>query len=286
MVGRGDGRGRHEPSGLRRALPLLWGLVALALIIVAYLTSQVRPRRTLPERWLADALAPLQELVVDASRRLAEGAAAVGELARLRQENQALRQQLEELRLQLQLLNRSAVENQQLRQALQLAPPPGWRVVAAEIIVRRPARWYAQVLLNRGEGDGLRQDAPVIAPQGLVGHVVSLTARTATVQLLTDVEASVGGLVVRTGDLVLVEGMGEGARLHVKSLGGQASFGPGDVVVTSGLGGVYPRGLVVGTLREVREIPGGLGREGWLVPGVDVDRLAVVHVLVPAPAGP
>lgn len=281
MVGRGEGRGRREPYRARRALPLVWGVVALALVIVAYLTSPVRPNRTLPERWLADVLAPAQGLLARASRRLGESLRAVAELARLRQENEALRREREALQLQLQLLGRAAVENQQLRAALQLPSVPSWRPLAAEVIQRLPTRWYAQVLVNRGEQDGVLPDAPVIAPAGLVGHVVSLTAQTATVRLITDVEASVGGLVARTEDLVLVQGTGEGARLHVKSLSGQASFAPGDLVVTSGLGGIYPRGLVVGTIREVRELPGGLGREGWMDPAADLGRLAVVYILLP-----
>ena len=280
MVGRGEGRGRREPSGVRRALPLLWGAVALALVIIAYLTAQVRPTRTLPERWLADALAPAQSLIARAARRLGEGVGAIAELARLRQENQALRREVEALRLQLQLLGRAAVENRQLRAALQLPSVPGWRLLLAEVIQRQPTRWYAQVLVNRGEQDGVQTDAPVITPAGVVGHVVTLTGRTATVRLLTDVEASVGGLITRTQDLVLVQGTGEGARLHVKSLSDQASFAPGDLVVTSGLGGIYPRGLVVGTIREVRELPGGLGREGWMDPAADVSRLAVVYILL------
>lgn len=285
MVGRGQGRGRHEPSGVRRALPFLWGAVALALVIVAYLTAQVRPTRTLPERWLADALAPAQGLLARAARRLGEGVGLIGELARLRRENQALRQQLQALQLQLQLLGRAAVENDQLRAALRLPSVPGWRPLPAEVIQRQPSRWYAQVVVNRGEGDGVAIDAPVVASSGVVGNVVSLTGRTATVRLLTDVQASVGGLVTRTRDLVLVQGTGEGARLHVKSLSDQASFAPGDLVVTSGLGGVYPRGLVVGTIREVRELPGGLGREGWMDPAADVNRLAVVYILLAERSG-
>ncbi|HEY8485778.1 MAG TPA: rod shape-determining protein MreC [Limnochordales bacterium] len=246
---------------------------------LAYLTARVRTQRTVPEEWLLDALAPARHAVASVARRVEEQAAAVLELGRLRRENAALREELEQLRLRLQLLERASLENRWLRDALQLPPPAAARPVAAEVIERHPSRWYAQVLINRGRDDGVGPDAPVVTGAGVVGYVAAATAHTATVRLLTDVEASAGGLVERTGDLVLVEGTGHPSRMRVRSLTGQASFGPGDRVVTSGLGGLYPRGLLLGFVESVRPVPGGLGMEGWLRPAADLGRLWVVWVL-------
>lgn len=279
MWHRGGGRG-PEPTAARRLAAFLWGIGALMVVVSAFITADPRPSRTLPEQWLLDALAPVQGAVGRAGRTVSDTLASLARLGRVQQENELLRRELDEARLQLSLLAGVAEENRQLRRALQLPQVPGYRLVAAEVIQRRPSRWYAQVLLNRGRADGLAPLAPVVAPGGLVGQVVQVSQSTATVSLLSDVESAVGGLVVRTGDLVLVQGLDRGAELRVKSLTPQSSFEPGDVVVSSGLGGVYPRGVLVGTIRSVWELPGGLGREGRLLAGADLDRLGVLFVLV------
>lgn len=281
MGGRGQEQGYPGLSTARRLASWVWGAVALGLIVLAYLTARVRPVRTPPEQWLLDGLAVGQSVAARLSRMASDGLAGLAQLWRLRQENERLRRELEMAHLQLQLAGRAMVENRWLREALQLTAPPEWRPLAAEVLHREPARWYALVVVGRGRQDGVTPDLPVITPAGVVGQVVAVTERTATVRLLTDVEAAAGGLVVRTGDLVLVQGMGQQAWLRVKSLTGQASFAAGDEVVTSGLGGIYPRGLRVGVVRASRTLPGGMGREGWLEPAVDFGRLSVVYILLP-----
>lgn len=284
MGNRGGGRG-PEPATARWRTSLLWGAGALLVVISAFVTADPRPRRTLPERWLLDALAPIQAAVAWGGRSVSETAASLVRMGQLEQENRRLRRELDEVRLQLSLLAGVFEENRQLRRALELPEVAGYRLVAAEVIQRRPSRWYAQVLLNRGAADGIAPLAAVMAAGGLVGQVVQVSGKTATVSLLSDVESAAGGLVLRTGDLVLVQGLDRGNELRVKSLTPQSSFEPGDVVVSSGLGGVYPRGVLIGTVRSVRELPGGLGREGHLMAAADFDRLHVVFVLVAQGAG-
>ena len=276
----GEGR-RQEPARLHLLMPVLGGALALAVVVLAYLTAHPRPERTLVEQWLSDLLAPLQTGSARLARGLGEAVQTLGRLGQLRRENERLREELEQLRLQLNLMAGVSAENQQLRQALALPPTRGFSPLAAEVIQRQPTRWYAQVVTNRGRREGVALYMPVMAPGGLVGQVVQLSDHTSTVRLISDVGAAVGGLVVRTGDLVLVEGSDLTPRLRVKGLSNPATFESGDVVVTSGLGGVYPRGILIGTVVQVRELPGGLGREGWLRAAADLERLNVVYFLLP-----
>ena len=286
MRARGKGQPRPEASVPRRLAPGLAAVGTVALVTAAFLSAHPRPERSAPERWLADLLAPGQTAVAHLERRLQEAVDNLRELATLRRSYEELRAQNERLTLELSMLSGVAAENRELRRQVGLPELPGMRLVAADIIQRDPSRWYSQIVINRGLEDGVEQGMAVVAPGGVVGQVLSATAHTAVVALLTDVRSAAGGIVVRTSDLVLVEGTGAGALLHVRALAPGASFEPGDEVVASGLGGVYPRGVRLGVLREVRPGQAGLGREGWLAPGADVDRLFYVYVVVPQRAAP
>lgn len=275
----------HQEGTVSRRLGAGLALVgAVALITVAFLTAQPRPERSALERWLADLLAPAQTLVARMAQRLGEGADNLRRLADLRRGYEELLHENERLRLELSMLAGVAAENRELRRQVGLPEVPGHRLLAADVIQRDPSRWHAQIVINRGQDHGVDRGMAVVAPGGVVGQVQSVTDRTAVVVLLTDVRSAAGGIVVRTGDLVLVEGTGSGRLLHVKALSTEARFEAGDQVVASGLGGVYPRGILLGTIREVRPGLAGLGREGWLAPGAALDRLFYVYVVVPEAA--
>lgn len=281
MRSRGRVRARPEGGVSRRVGTALAVGGALVLVTTAFLTAQPRAERTAPERWFADALAPARGLVAAGARRLGEGMENLRRLGEIRRSYEELLQENRQLRLELSMLAGLDAENRELRRQLGLPAPARHRLLAADVIQRDPSRWHAQVVINRGRADGVDRAMAVVAPGGAVGQVESVTERTAVVALLTDVRSAAGGLVVRTGDLVLVEGAGRGELLHVRALTPDATFEPGDQVVASGLGGVYPRGIALGTIREVREGPAGLGREGWLSPGADMGRLFYVYVVIP-----
>ena len=275
----------HQEGVLSRRLGAVLALVgAVALVTVAFLTAQPRSERSVVEQRLADLLAPAQTMVARSARRLGEAMENLRRLADVRRSYEELLKENEQLRLELSMLAGVAAENRELRRQMGLPELPGYRLLAADVVQRDPSRWHAQIVINRGRQDGVGPGMAVVAPGGVVGQVQSVTDRTAAVALLTDVHSAVGGIVVRTGDLVLVEGTGSGGLLHVKALSPDARFEVGDVVVASGLGGVYPRGVTVGAIHEVRPGRAGLGREGWLTPGVDMDRLFYVYVMVPMPS--
>lgn len=283
MRSRGEGRPHQERATSRRLAPAVWTAGAVLLIITAFLTAQTRSERTALERWIADVLAPANTLVARADRRLTEALDNLARLTSLRRSYEQLLQENERLRLELAMLSGVAAENRELRRQLGLPDLPGYRLLAADVIRRDPSRWHSQVVINRGQADGVQPGMAAVAPGGAVGQVLNTTARTATVALLTDSRSAAGGVIVRTGELVLVEGTGSGHTLRVKALIPDSSFQPGDQVVASGLGGVYPRGVHLGTIREVRPGAVGLGREGLLEPGADISRVSYVYVVMPAP---
>jgi rod shape-determining protein MreC len=138
--------------------------------------------------------------------------------------------------------------------------------------------WFKTILLDRGSLDGVRRNQPVLAPDGLIGKVVEVTPATARVQLLTDPMNAVGGLIQRTRVTGIVSGnLGAGARVRYLPL--MADVVVGDEVVTSGMGGVFPKGILIGRIAAVERRSGALFQDAALQPAVDLSRLEEVLIL-------
>src|SRR3989442_1297444 len=135
------------------------------------------------------------------------------------------------------------------------------------------------VQVDRGSRDGVRRNAPVVTADGVVGRVIEVTLTTSRVLLIVDSRSAVGALVQRSRDLAVVEGRSERV-LHLKYLSRTAQVEPGDLVVTSGQGGVFPKGLVVGRITRVVQEEGEYLQEAQVEPAAALDRLEEVLILL------
>lgn len=194
------------------------------------------------------------------------------------EENQQLRKEIEYLKGQNSQLREAAAATDRLAALLEFktqALPP---MVAAQVIGRDTGNWYQTLILNKGELDGLQPDLGVITPAGVVGRIMKTTAATSVVLLVTDPNNAIAGLIQRTRDEGIVEGMTDGqARLKYIPLLSNARAG--DRVVTSGLAGGFPRGLAVGTITRIDKEEGELFQSAELTPEVDVTRVEEVLVI-------
>ncbi|HXV69485.1 MAG TPA: rod shape-determining protein MreC [Nitrospira sp.] len=194
------------------------------------------------------------------------------------EENKQLRKELEYLKGQNSQLREAAAATDRLTALLEFkaqALPP---MVAAQVIGRDTGNWYRTLILNKGESDGLQPDRGVITPAGVVGRIVKTTTSTSVVLLVTDPNNAIAGLIQRTRDEGIVEGISEGsARLKYIPLLSNARAG--DRVVTSGLAGGFPRGLSIGTITRIDKEEGALFQSAELTPEVDVNRVEEVLVI-------
>lgn len=196
-------------------------------------------------------------------------------------ENAALQQENEALRIRLQQERAEAQRTDNLRQLLELRERAHLDTTAAEVIAASTTE-FRSITIDKGTGDGLRPDMAVISPAGVVGRVILPSGRAAKVQLLIDGNAAAGALVERTRVQGVVQGVGDGS-LRMEYVPGTSDVTPGDLVVTSGIDGIYPKGFVIGTIEQVER-----GAAGYHVitlrPAVDFSRLEEVLV-VRTPAG-
>ncbi len=197
-------------------------------------------------------------------------------------ENARLRREVEQLRLRLLRYGDVEQELSRLGEALRYNAPLVGQIRAVDVIYADHASWLRSLLLYTGAAPAV-PDQPVLASSGLVGRVLLVSGPYAKVQLITDRSAAVGGMILRTRHQGLVRGSGqEGSGLTLDFVPLSADVRPGDVVLTAGIDGIYPRGIPVGSVVAIE--PGGqLFHKIRLVPAVDFGALDQVYLLEHAP---
>jgi rod shape-determining protein MreC len=204
-------------------------------------------------------------------------------LRHLKEENEALKRDLAAAQIAAQEQHALASRARGLEKLLELRDRTSLQTTAAEIIGAAAAQDFRTVTIDKGTRDGLRPDMAVIAPAGVVGRIVVPSARSAKVQLLVDRNAAAGALVERTRAQGVVVGAG-GDRLEMEYVSEAYDIAVGDVVVTSGIDGIYPKGFVIGQIESV-ERSGGAYKRITVKPAVDFNGIEEVLVVVtPTPA--
>jgi len=200
------------------------------------------------------------------------------DLRTLREENKRLQLEVSTLKRRLDQLQEQALETQRLQRLLAMRDSSQAEFLTARVVGKDATNWFKTILLDRGSMEGVRRNQPALAPNGLVGRVVEVTPASARVQLLTDPVSAVGGLIQRTRVTGIVSGnLGAGARVRYLPL--MADVAVGDEVVTSGMGGLFPKGIPIGRIATVERKSGALFQEATLTPGVDLSRLEEVLIL-------
>jgi rod shape-determining protein MreC len=203
-------------------------------------------------------------------------------LRNVRQENDALKQQLSDAQIALQAQRALADRARGLEQLLQLRDSTTFQTTAAQIIGAAATPDFRTVTIDRGTSSGLKVDMAVIAPAGVVGRVVVTSHDAAKVQLLIDRNAAAGALIERSRAQGVVVGGGDG-RLLLEYMSEGFDVAVGDDVVTSGIDGIYPKGLVLGKVDDV-ERAGAAYRRISVRPAVNFSSLEeVLVVMSPTP---
>lgn len=208
----------------------------------------------------------------------------VEEMQNLQDEVTTLRAEVEQLQAQNLNASEAISENQRLRALLGYKQSATqFDLVAASIIGRESATWSSVVLINRGTLDGVADNMAVVTELGLVGHIVEAGLNTSKVQLILDPRSSVGTLIQRPESRVagIVEGdINNPHAPKMVNIPKDADVKVDDMIVTSGFGGVYPKGVIVGKVKEIHNDEGGLLKHGIVATTVNFEKLEDVAVIV------
>lgn len=197
----------------------------------------------------------------------------------LREENQRLRNQVEELSRASSRYKEMQAAYERLTHLLQFRRELPGRVVASRVIGRDPTGWFKSIIIDKGQSSGIKVNMPVTHAFGVVGRIVAVSPNYSKVLLLIDQNSSVDSLIQTTRERGMFKGYSaEVCRLDYVTKSSSAR--PGDTVVTSGLGGVFPKGLPLGEIISVRKNSGSLFKDIDVRPLVDFSKLEEVLVVI------
>lgn len=260
------------------------GYLLLAAIVghVLLISAQVNSRAGVPilESVTFGLFAELQRTTASAAATIHNTWNEYIALRQVRAENESLKRQLADAQIQIQEQRALADRSRSLADLLELREGLELKTTAAEIIGAGSTPDFRTVTIDKGTRQGIGIDMAIIAPAGVVGRVVIPSARASKVQLLIDRNAAAGAVVARSRAQGVVVGTGE-ARLRMDYISTAADVVVGDTVVTSGIDGIYPKGLVIG---RVESIDKSGARQIVIAPAVDFSSLEEVLVVLATPS--
>ena len=282
-----DRVGRARQSGRK-----IWALlfVLLSLFCVIFFAARGRFQATASTTTVGAVLAPFEMAFSWCGQQIRAVTANIWEIATVHEQNKMLKSEVEQLRQQNTLAEEFAAENIRLRELLSYKQSAHqFDLLAARVIGRDAALWTSAIVVDRGSQDGVRENMPVVTGKGLVGRVMEVGPFSSKVQLLLDVRSSVGTLIQRSDSRVtgIVTGTLDNPYMpQMINIPRNADVEDGDAVVTSGFGGIYPKGIMVGRIASQRSDDSGLLKVGAIETAVDFQRLEDVAIITASREAP
>jgi len=261
---------------------LVVGLVIIALVLLFLLPRQTQFLLQQVSKPVADVVSVPLEMMANVDRGVRNWWNQYIALQGIYEQNRDLHIKVQNLEGELNRLREQALASQRLTALLEFQEKSAMTTLAARVIGRSASNWYHGVVLNKGEDDGVAVEMGVVTPAGIVGHIVKVASSTSIALLITDPNVAVTGLVQRTRDEGIVQGTAQGF-VRMKYIPPLAAVKVGDAVVTSGLTGGFPRGLLIGQVLKVGEQEGDLFQTARVAPVVDFLKLEEVLIVLPPP---
>ncbi len=195
------------------------------------------------------------------------------------EKSRLLAEQNDRLRQENILLREAAMANKRLRELLGFKEKPPLELLAAEVVSVDTSLYFKTVFIDKGEDDGVQKDCAVITPSGVVGKTFKTSPSSSMVMLLIDQNFALDTLIQNTRTRAVVEGLGT-AKCKLKYVLSSEPVAQGDLVVSSGLEGVFPKGLLIGEITDITGESGAIFQDITVKPMVAFDKLEEVFVVL------
>lgn len=257
----------------------------IILLVVLILLSVFTPFLNKVGGALSYCFTPVQNVITITISKTGEFFGSFGKAAYLAEQNKLLQEEINKMKAENAEAVRIKKENDSLRELLNIDKNDYKNNAEAAIVIAKDAgNWFNVFTVNKGTSKNINENSAVINSKGLIGRVANSVANSSNVITIIDPSHSVSGMISRTGDLVQIDGdlqlMKDGlCRMTV--ITEDADIMIGDTVETSGVGGIYPRGIMIGIVKEFKNNEEGTGQYAILEPYVDFQHLYEVLIVLP-----
>jgi rod shape-determining protein MreC len=256
------------------------GIIMVNILILAVTSNRSTPFG--PEAYGFKWVAPFQNGLTASIRFFQDIWGHYFFLVSVTKENEDLSRAISQARERQNQLVETELSNIRLRKLINFQKTIKTEFLAAELVGRDPSPWFKTIIIDKGSADGVNKGSPVVIPEGIVGQIIHVSARYSKVLLMIDPNSAVDAQAQRTRARGIVKGEPTGQCLFDYVLR-KHDIAIGDVVISSGLDGVFPKGLRVGRVSTVIKRNSGIFQEVTVTPFVDFETLEEVLVIVNHP---
>ncbi|WP_456049044.1 rod shape-determining protein MreC [Acetivibrio cellulolyticus] len=258
-------------------------VITLAILVVIGFSSMPNNKVNYVGDVFSTILSPFQRFIDFSGGKINDFFAHFDDINKLRKENESLKKENNDLKSQNRKLSELEDKNKELRKALNIKDQySSMKMMGANIIAKDMGNWFNIFTIDRGTKDGTLNDFPVVTSDGLVGRVMGTDVLSSKVISIIDEGSSVSARLTKTSDLVVIKGdakLKDQGLCIMEYIPADVDISVNDTVETSGMGGIYPKGIAIGKVKEVRQRTNELDRYAIIEPSVDFRRLEEVFVL-------
>lgn len=256
-------------------------IITIIILIAIVIFSNGDSENSFFENAASNLVMPIQNGLTYLKNKISGNNTFFTDINNLKEENQQLKDKNSELEQSLRELENIKTQNQTLKEYLDLTEKYGeYKTIPGYVINKDISNYSKTIVINLGKKDGVEKGMTVIADQGLVGHVIAVTETTAKVQTIIDTASSVSCSMSTTKDSIVCKGtLDEKSSLRAMYIPTEANIIQGDSIETSGLGGLYPKGIHIGTVKKVTNTQNMTDRYAIVETAVDFDKLDTVLVI-------
>lgn len=256
-------------------------IITIVILILIVIFSNRESNTSFFENIANKLVMPIQNGLTYLKNKVSGNSTFFTDINNLKAENKQLQEKNSQLEQSLRELENIKTENETLKEYLGLTEKYGeYKTVSGYVINKDISNYSKIIIINVGKDDGIEENMTVIADEGLVGHVISVTKNTAKVRTIIDTSSSISCLMSTNKDSIVCKGtLDSNSELKAMYIATDANLVQGDSVDTSGLGGIYPKGIHVGTIKKIISTKNITDRYAIIETAVDFNKLNTVLVV-------
>ena len=261
---------------------VLGGIITVVILILLIFLSNVEANKlSFIETVASSIVSPIQRIFNDITHKIQGDSAYFSNMDTIISENESLKERNSELETQIRELEIIKAENTTLQEYMNLTQKYAeYETIPAYVINKDISNLSSTLVLNVGAKDGIEENMTVIADKGLVGHVISVGNSTCKVQVIIDSASTVSCTISTTNESIICKGTLDNDQvLRASYIPTEAELIQGDSVYTSGVGGIYPKGIIIGTIKEIITTSNITDRYAKVEPAVDFSKVDTVLII-------